>query len=94
MGEVGPAETLELGIEIGEVAALQQRVVGEINARRHVLDHEGDLLGLGKEIVGHSIEDQSADRLRGQDFFRDDLGRVEHVEVKAVGEFLIEQLNL
>ena len=33
MGEVRAAEPLQLGVEIGKVAALQQRIVGEVDAR-------------------------------------------------------------
>ena len=64
VGEVGAAEPLQLRVEVGEVAALQQRIVGEVDARRHVLRHERDLLGLGEEIVGHAVEHQAADRHR------------------------------
>ena len=94
MGEVRAAEPLQLGIEIGEIAALQQRIVGEVDAGRHVLGHERDLLGLGKEIVRHPVEHQPADRDRRQQFFRNDLGRIEHVEIETVGKILIEQLEL
>ena len=51
MGEVRAAEALELRVEIGEVAALQQRIVGEVDAGHDVLRAERDLLGLGEEIV-------------------------------------------
>ena len=61
---------------------------------RHVLGHERDLLGLGEEIVRHPVEHQPADRDRRQHFFRNDLGRIEHVEIETVGEFLVEQLDL
>ena len=94
MGEVRTAEPLQLGIEIGEVAALQQRIVGEVDARRHVLGHERDLLGLGEEIVRHPVQHQPADRDRRQHFFRDQLGRIEHIEFETIGECLIEQLEL
>ena len=92
--EVRTAEPLQLGIEIGKIAALQQRIVGEVDAGRHVLGHERDLLGLGEEIVRHAVEHQPADRDRRQHFFRNELGRIEHVEIETVGEFLVEQLQL
>ena len=38
VGEVRAAEPLQLGIEVGEIAALQQRVVGEVDARA---EHSG-----------------------------------------------------
>ena len=94
MREVRAAEPLQLRVEIGEVAALQQRIVGEVDAGRHVLGHERDLLGLGEEIVGHAVEHQAADRDRRQQFLRDELGRIEHVELELVGEVLVEQLEL
>ena len=93
MREIGAAEPLQLRVEIGEVAALQQRIVGEVDARRHVLGHERDLLGLGEEIVRHAVEHQAADRDRRQDLFGNDLGRIENVEIEVVGEFLVEQLR-
>ena len=40
------------------------------------------------------LQDEAADRDRRQQFLRDQLGRIENVEVKLVGEFLVEQLHL
>ena len=91
--EVGAAQPLYLGVEIGEVAALQQRIVGEVDAGRHVLGHERDLLGLGKEVVRHAVQHQAADRHRLQHFLRNELGGIEDVEVELVGEGLVEQLQ-
>jgi len=54
VGEVGPAKPFQLGVETGEVPALQQRIIAEVDARRHVLGHEADLLGLREEVVGHA----------------------------------------
>ena len=82
MREVRAAEPLQLRVEIGEVAALQQRVVREVDAGRHILRHERDLFGLGKEIVGHPVKHQSPDRHRLDHFLGNDLGRIEHVEVE------------
>ncbi len=62
--EVRAAQPLHLRVEVGEVAALQQRVVAEVDAGRDVLGHERDLLGLGEEVVGHAVEHQAPDRLR------------------------------
>ncbi len=93
MGEIGAAQPFDLRVEIGEIAALEQGVVRKVDARRHILRHEGDLLGLGKEIVDHAIEHQPADDADRHQLLGDDLGGVEHVEVKAVGEIIIEQLH-
>lgn len=51
-GEVRTAEPLQLRIEGGGVAALWQRIIGEVHALRHVLRHESDLLSLGEKLSG------------------------------------------
>ena len=86
--EVGPAEPLQLRVEIGEVAALQQRVVREIDARNDVLRAERDLLGLGEEVVDAAVEHQPADAADRNLLLGNDLGRVEHIELELVGEVL------
>lgn len=43
LGEVRPAQADQLGVEIGEVAPLQQRVVAEVDAGDHVRRVERDL---------------------------------------------------
>jgi hypothetical protein len=67
---------------------LQQRVIGEVDAGRNILRHEGDLLGLGKEIVGVAVQHQTADSDRGHEFFGDELGGVEHVEIEFVSKLV------
>jgi hypothetical protein len=49
--EVRPARADQLGVEVGEIAHLQQRVIGEIDTWHHVSGVEGDLLGLGEEVI-------------------------------------------
>ena len=93
MGEVGSAEPLQLGVEIGEVPALQQRIVGEVDAGDDVLGAEGDLLGFGEEVVDHAVEHEPADHADRQLLLGDDLGRVEHVEGELVGEGVVEDLQ-
>ena len=56
----GPPEPLDLRVEVGKVAALQQRIVAEIDARNDVAGAEGDLLGLGEEIIDATVEHQPA----------------------------------
>ena len=60
--EVRPTEALELRVEVREVAALQQRVVGEVDAGHDVLRAERDLFGLREEVVDHPIEHHATDR--------------------------------
>jgi hypothetical protein len=93
VGEVRPAQALELGVEVGEVAALQQRVVGEVDAGHDVLRAERHLLGLGEEVVDHAVEHQPADDADGHVLLGDDLGGIEDVEGKAVGEVVVEDLH-
>ena len=93
MREVGAAEPFELGIEVGEVASLKQRIVGKIDSGHNVLRAERDLLGLGKEIVHTAIEHEPADATDGDILLRDDLGGIEHIEVESLGKVLIEKLQ-
>ena len=86
--EVRAAQPLELRVEIGKVAPLQQRVVGEVDAGDDVLGAERDLLGLGEEVVDAAVEHQPAHAADRDLFFGDELGRVEHVEREVVGEVL------
>ncbi len=59
--EIRASNRLELGVEVGEVAALEQGIVGEVDSGRNILRHEGDLFRLCKEIVGHAVEHEPAD---------------------------------
>ena len=88
--EVRAAEPLELGVQVGEVPALQQRVVGEVDAGHDVLRAERHLLGLGEEVVHHAVEHQPADQPHRHLLLRDDLGGIEHVELELVGELVVE----
>src|SRR4030095_16740566 len=91
--EVGAAETFELGIEVGEVTSLKQRIVSKIDSGHNVLRAERDLLGLGKEIVHTAIEDEPADATDGDILLRDDLGGIEHIEVESLCKDLIDNME-
>ena len=93
MGEVGPTEPLELRVQIAEIAPLQQRIVRMVDPRHDVLRTKGDLLGLGEEIVDIGVKRECADDLYRDLLLRNDLGRIEHIEFEAFGEFLVEDLN-
>jgi hypothetical protein len=88
--KVGAAEALQLCVQVREVAALKQRIVGEVDAGWHVLGHERHLLGLGEEVVGHPIQNQAPHGDGLEKFLGDNLGGIEHVEVKVVGELLVK----
>ena len=93
LGEVGAAEPAELGVQIGEVPALQQRIVGEVDTRHHVLGAERDLLGLVEDVVDHPVERHPADDPDRDLLLGDDLRRVQDVELEGVGELVVEQLH-
>ena len=86
--EVGRAEARELRVEIGEQPSLKERIVREVEAGHEVRGAEGDLLGLGEEVVGPAVEDHAPDDLQGDELFGHELGRVEVIELEAVGLLL------
>jgi hypothetical protein len=74
--KVDATEAADLRIQIGVDAALQQGVVGEINAGDDVRGAKSHLLGFGKEVVGVAAEHHLADGGDGHHFFGDELGGV------------------
>ncbi|MNO99261.1 hypothetical protein D3C76_910270 [compost metagenome] len=82
--EVRPAQPAQLRVGIGEQPALQQRVVGEVDTRHDMARAEGNLLDLGKEVVRVAVQHHLAQRGDGYQFFGNDLGRVQQVEVEFV----------
>ncbi|MGY4515198.1 hypothetical protein ACVWWW_000766 [Lysobacter sp. HA18] len=91
--EVRPTKTRELCIDVRMDAPGEQRIVGEVDARNDVRGAERDLFGLSEEVVGIAIEHHAADRAHRNEFFRHDLGRIEHVETELLGLFLGEHLQ-
>ena len=93
MGEVRAAQPLQLRVQIGEVAPLQQRVVGEVDARHDVLRAEGHLLRLGEEVVHRAVQDHPADDADRHLLLGDDLGGVQDVELELLREVVVEELH-
>ena len=93
LGEVRPAKPRELGVEVREQPALQQRIVAEIDARHHVGRAVGHLLVLREMIVGVAVQHHAAHHLQRHQLFRDQLGRVQVVEGERVRLRLGEQLD-
>ena len=81
--KLAPAEPADLGVGIGEQSTLQKRIIGEVDARDHMAGMKGRLLGLGEEIHRVSVEDHPPDHFDRHDFFGDDFGRIEHVEIET-----------
>ena len=90
--EVRRAQTRKLRVEIREQATLQQRIVGEVDARYQMRRAERDLLGLGEKIVRPAIQYHAADQGQRHEFFGNQLGRVQVIERECGGLFLGEQL--
>jgi len=93
MGKIRLARPLQLRVEIREVAALQQRIIGEIHPRHDVGGAERHLLGLGEEVVHHPVQHQPPDDADRHLFLGDQLGRVQNVEFEPVGEGIVQQLQ-
>ena len=80
LGPVRPAEAGELRVQVGEEAALQERVVGDVDAGHEVGRVEGHLLRL-REVVGRvGVQRHAAEGLHGGELLRDQLRGVEQVD--------------
>ncbi|EMR02453.1 hypothetical protein ADICEAN_02439 [Cesiribacter andamanensis AMV16] len=93
LGEVFAAEAVDLRIDVGKQTALQQGVVGEIDAWHHIAGVEGHLLGFGKEIVRVAVQYHLAYFLYGYQFFGNDFGGIQQVEAKFVLIFFFHHLH-
>ena len=91
--EVRATQPQQLRVGVGEQAALQQRIVGEVDTRHHVAGMKGDLFGFGEDVVGVAVEHHATERLQRRQFLGDDLRRIENVEGKLRGKLLIEGLD-
>jgi len=91
--EVGPAQPGDLGVHVRMDAPSQQRIVAEVDAGHHMGGAEGDLLGLGEEIVGVAVEHHAPDRCHRHQLLGDQLGGVEHIEAEGFGLGLGEDLQ-
>jgi hypothetical protein len=56
----------------------------------HVSNAKGHLFRFGEKVVHVTVE-HAPDDAQGKNFLGNDLGRVEHVEIEFVREFLVEQ---
>lgn len=78
------AQAADLGVEVGEVSALEKWIVGEVDARDDVAGAECDLLGLGEEFVDVAVQLELSNNTKGHKVFRPDLGRIQDVEFKVI----------
>src|SRR6202020_492144 len=91
--KIRAAEPADLGVRVGKQTPLQERVVGEIDSRHHVTRMERSLLRFGKEVDRVAVEHHPPNDLDGNDFLRNDLGRVQNIEVETGRLLLVERLN-
>src|SRR5476649_1999948 len=82
--KVWAAESADLRVGVGKQPTLQQWIVGEVDAWDDVPRAKRNLLGFGEEIVRVAVQHHFAQWCDRDDFFRDQFGRVEDVEVEAV----------
>jgi hypothetical protein len=71
--EIRTPEPDQLGAQVGEVAHLEQRVIGEVDAGNDVGGVECHLFGLGEEVVRIAVEHHLADRPDRNLLLRNDL---------------------
>src|SRR3984957_4230942 len=91
--KIGPPEPTDLSIRVGKQTTLQKRIVGEIDARDHVTRMERRLLRFGKEVDWVAIKHHPPNDLDGNNLLRNDLGRVQNIEVETGRVLLVECLN-
>ena len=91
--EIGSAKTTDLCIGIREQTPLQQRIVGEIQTGDNMPRMESRLFVFGKEVIRVAIEHHFANTLNGYQFFRDEFGWIEKIEVKLEFIFFRNQLE-
>src|SRR5690242_5582254 len=93
MREVRPAQAFELSIKIGEIPALQQRIVAEVNPGHNILRAESRLLCLREEVVDAAVQHQTSYAADWHLFFGDNLRGIQHVEREILSKLLIEELQ-
>ena len=91
--KIRPTKSADLRIGVGKQPTLQQRIVGEVDTRHDVARAEGDLLGFREEVVRVAVQGHFAQRRDRDDFFGNDLGRVEDVEVEVVFVLFFDDLH-
>ena len=92
--EVIGAQTVAVGVRVGEKAALEHLVGARLDAGHHVRRAEGDLLHLGKVVLGIAIQDHPADGDERKLGLRPNLGQVEGIPAEFLGLFKGHHLDL
>ena len=91
--EVRSAQPRELRVHVRMDPTGEQRIVAEVDAGNDVSGAERHLFGLGEEIIRIAVQYQAANDPNRDQFFRHDLGGVEHIETELLGLFFSEHLQ-
>lgn len=88
------AETVAVGIRIGEETGLEDGVCGRLDTGDHVGRREGGLLDLCEVVLGVTVEGELSEAAEGHFGLRPDLGEVEDVPAELLGLFGGEDLDV
>ncbi len=91
--EVRAAEPRQLGVGVREQTSLQQRVIREIDSRHKVTRVESDLFRLREKIVRVAVERHLPDSPHGHQFFRNQFGGIQQIEIELVFVLLLNNLH-
>jgi hypothetical protein len=94
-GQLLPVDTQtgELGVLVGKVASLQERVVTEADTRDYVAGAKCNLLGLGEKLIGVLVQLELTDVSDGNQLLGPYLSGVKDVELEVVLLGLGNDLN-
>lgn len=84
---------IQLCIEIRKVAALQKRIVREIDSADEITGAKSNLLRLGKVLIDVTVEFKFPDILHRNQFLGPNFRRVKDIKVKSVRFRFLQRLN-
>lgn len=88
------AQTVALGVGVGEEAGLQDWVGRGLDARNHVRRREGGLLNLGEVVLGVLVESELAEAAQRDLTLRPDLGQVKDAPAELLGLLRAQNLDI
>lgn len=88
------AQTVALGVGVGEEAGLQDWVGRGLHARNHVRGREGGLLNLGEVVLGVLVESELAEAAQRDLTLRPDLGQVKDAPAELLGLLRAQNLDI
>ena len=88
------AQTVTVGVWVGEEAGLEDGVGGGLDAGDHVGGGEGGLFDLCEVVFGVLVQGESAETTEGHFGLRPDLGQVEDAPAEFLGLFGAEDLHV